>query len=175
MSKITFADKEDIRKVDLPRKNYIGADDVNDIKRSVNSIYDNVQLKSYEVELSKTQLNNLNTTGSVTVSLSDLGCESGETINIIPQLCTAEIDPDGTLFSASDDIFVGLNSSTAVSAVIDTSLLTSLSIKKVSNLQAGAGTEIIENPLEISCASDVTGGGAASYLKINIVYQIITA
>jgi hypothetical protein len=107
--------------------------------------------------------------------LSDLGCESGETINIIPQLCTAEIDPDGTLFSASDDIFVGLNSSTAVSAVIDTSLLTSLSIKKVSNLQAGAGTEIIENPLEISCASDVTGGGAASYLKINIVYQIITA
>jgi uncharacterized membrane protein YjjP (DUF1212 family) len=62
MSKITFADKEDIRKVDLPRKNYIGADDVNDIKRSVNSIYDNVQLKSYEVELNKTQLNNLNTT-----------------------------------------------------------------------------------------------------------------
>lgn len=35
---ITFEDKEDIRTVDLPRKNYVGAADLNEIKGAVNSI-----------------------------------------------------------------------------------------------------------------------------------------
>lgn len=175
MSKITFDDKENIREVDLPNKNYIGASDINEIKSSVNALYDNVVLKSYEVELRKSDLNNINSTGSVTVALSNLGCDTGETINILPQLCTAEIDPDGTVFSAADNLLIGLNNSTAVSALLSTSFLNSIEPNKVSGLQQIDESLIIESDLEFSSDSDITGGGSGSFVKVNIVYQIITA
>lgn len=46
MAKITFNNKETFKQNDLPDKNKVTADDVNEIKTSVNALYDSVNLKS---------------------------------------------------------------------------------------------------------------------------------
>lgn len=42
MSKITWEDKVDVREVPLPAKNKVTADDMNEIKNSVNELYDSI-------------------------------------------------------------------------------------------------------------------------------------
>jgi hypothetical protein len=58
MAKIAFENKENINQDSIPRKNQIVIEDLNEIKESVNSLYDDKQDKL--IVLTQTQYNALN-------------------------------------------------------------------------------------------------------------------
>jgi len=58
MAKITFENKENIDQDSIPRKNQIVIEDLNEVKESVNALYDTKQDKL--IVLTQTQYNTLN-------------------------------------------------------------------------------------------------------------------
>ena len=58
MAKITFENKENIDQDSIPRKNQIVIEDLNEVKESVNALYDTKQYKL--IVLTQTQYNTLN-------------------------------------------------------------------------------------------------------------------
>ena len=70
MGKITFENKVDIRQNDLPRKNTITGGDINEIKNSVNELYESTPL------MFKANFAIIDGGGPALISVDDLGLES---------------------------------------------------------------------------------------------------
>ena len=82
MAKITFDDKEATKTSTKPRKNLITYEDINDIKNSVNALYDYVEFTDNEVKIGKWGNEDLyrrrieilyNNISNSTIDLSSLG------------------------------------------------------------------------------------------------------
>ena len=170
MSKITFADKEDIRSSSLPRENRIGADDINEIKAAVN----NIALLTYDVILTKAQLNTIDADGGVNLLLSDLGCGAGEGVILHPNYFVTEVFRDGVNFNSSGQ-FLSISQDLVVLSRVDSAIIESTSDGKF-----GSGIRYIEfqkfttSDFLIECNADISGGGPDAFIKITFYYQIVT-
>ncbi len=171
MSKITFEDKVDIRTTTLPRKNYVGAEDINEIKSAVN----NVALLTHEVTLTKAQLNTIFDDGGVVIPLSDFGCQAGEDVNIIQEYSLVEVFRDGVDFNSTSNSLDLVKSGGPVSAIAREIVETTVDSKYSKGLKGFLYYPYDESSITIECRSNVTGGGSNAFIKIKFYYQIITA
>lgn len=170
MSKITFDDKVDIRQTDLPRKNYIGAADINEVKAAVN----NIALFTHEVTLTKAQLNTINDDGGIEIPLSDFGCKSGEDIQIHLSYSIVKVFRDGVDFNSTGQLLNINKGSFRVAALIDDVIESTEDGSYSGALQAFRYHLHSSTPYTLDCSTNITGGGANAYIKIKFYYQIIT-
>lgn len=170
MSKITFEDKEDIRTVDLPRKNYVGAADINEIKSAVNS----VALLTHEVTLTKAQLNSINTDGGIELPLSEFGCAAGQSILLIKDYCIVEVFRDGVDFNSGSEPISILQDGAAIYRIDSVAINIALDSKYGHAIYKAGINPFLTGNYFFTCINDITGGGANAYIKIKFYYQIIT-
>ena len=127
-----------------------------------------------DIVLTKDQLNNINSSGGIPLTLEELGCEKGESVLFLDIFSVSEVFRDGTDFDSQGQTIYLLKNGTSDTAFrVFPDLIESTDDTKMHPAFFSNRLKINEEDFIFFCSTDISGGGPNAYIKINLAYKIV--